>query len=392
MNDAPPKIIDSQTGLADLIDRLATDPRVAVDMEADSLHHYYEKVCLIQVARSADAGTQSPRGLEIFIVDTLAGLDLSGFFAALAKPVLVMHGADYDLRMLYREFTFTPGRIFDTQIGAQLLGVRQFGLAALAEQFLGVSLAKGNQKADWSQRPLPEKLLAYAAEDVRHMFVLADSISERLAASGRGDWHRQTCEAFILAQARGPDAARRNDPDLCWRVKGWQDLSPRELAMLRELWQWREEEAKAADRPPFKVLGNASLIDLARYAVAAEYAGLDAGPRLPRDFHGSRRARLEEAVLRGRQAEPAGLPRTFGARRSTTRRYSPKLMERLAAARNGCADDLGIDPTVLATRAELTALAQAPPPDLAAMRTQGVLLPWQVDVLGEKALAALHKR
>jgi ribonuclease D len=386
------QLIDTAPGLGRLILALRQADRVAVDMEADSLHRYREKVCLIQICVKVprvDEDAGGPDVLEAFLVDPLADIDLSAMLDVLKGRLLVMHGADYDLRMLHRDFKFIPERIFDTKIAAQLVGERHFGLAAVTEKFLGAAMDKGNQKADWSQRPLPEKLRVYGANDVLLLFDLADALDARLLELGRRDWHCQSCAAFIKDQAKDPDSSRREDPDLCWRVKGWQALSPVEQSMLRELWHWRDEESRAADRPPFKVLGNITLIALTQFAASRPDARLEDGPRLPRDFHGGRVERLRAAIDRGRQSAPAAPPPRRQSER-LFRPFSPKLMSRLISSRDACAAQLGVDPTLLATRADLTAIAAEPPANAEALR--GALLQWQIDLLWPGIMKAMGRR
>ena len=196
-----------------------------------------------------------------FIVDPLAGLDLSEFLSALADKPLLVHGGEYDLRMMLGSMHFRPKHgIFDTLPAAQLLGCDQLGLVALADKYLGVTLSKKGQRSDWSRRPLSEGQLSYAVDDTRHLAQLADILKAELEKLGRLDWHREMCERIVqFTQEEKPPA----DPERIWRIKGCRDLNNRQLAYVRELWHWREHEAQEADIPPFKVLGNQGILDLA---------------------------------------------------------------------------------------------------------------------------------
>ena len=224
---------------ADALDRLVADlaahpaDAVALDTEADSFHHYYEKACLLQLSRDGAA----------WLVDPLAGLDLDRLFALLSDRRLLLHGADYDLRLLSRGYGFRPREIFDTMVAAQLLGLKEIGLAALLSQRLGVTLDKSSQRADWSRRPLSPTLVAYAASDVLHLHALVASLEADLAARGRTAWHAEEC-ARLLAQDLSPAP---EDPETDWRIKGSNGLAPKERAFLRELWRAREERARALD-------------------------------------------------------------------------------------------------------------------------------------------------
>ena len=182
-------MIETSTALAELVARIATTARLGVDTEADSLHCYREKVCLVQVGL-ADADE---------LVDPLAELDLSPLLDALSRTEIVLHGADFDLRMLYRLGLDAPGKIFDTMIAARLTGVTQFGYSALVAEHFGATLPKGSQKANWARRPLPPKIAQYARNDTHFLLPLAELLERRLEVLGRLTWLEQSCR-----RARAP--------------------------------------------------------------------------------------------------------------------------------------------------------------------------------------------
>jgi len=258
--------VDSEERLAQLTEALATTSRVGLDTEADSLHHYFEKVCLIQLSFSGSH----------YVVDPLAGLSLTEFLEVLARRELIIQGADYDLRMMKKSFGFRPkAPVFDTMLAAQVLGYEKIGLAALAEKFCGVLLSKSGQKSDWARRPLSAKQLDYASDDTKYLEAIADALTRNLEESGRLDWHRECCERVV--ETSGLEA--KNDAKESWRVKGSSGLSPKELAFVREIWKWRDEEAQRRDRPPFMVLLNEDLIELVRWRVGHPAEPLMAGPK-----------------------------------------------------------------------------------------------------------------
>ena len=214
--------IQEPVALESLIQRIRGDKSVALDTEADSLHNYFEKCCLIQLSL----------GGEHFIVDPLSDLDLTGFLEALAEKPLIVHGGDYDLRMMRASMGFrTRGEVFDTMIAAQLLGFEQIGLASLIERFFDITIGKEGQKSDWSRRPLSEKQKLYAINDTRYLAELSQRLRGELAQRGRVQWHRESCRAMVDATER--DNSR--DPEETWRVKGSGRLTPRQLAYLREI-------------------------------------------------------------------------------------------------------------------------------------------------------------
>lgn len=350
-------LITTQTALGQLADRLANAAWVAVDTEADSRHCYFEKLCLLQVSH--------PDGDEL--VDTLAGLDLAPVFTAIQGKEIILQGADYDLRMLRRAAKFVPAAIFDTDMAARLAGLQQTGLGALVEKYFGVKMEKASQKADWAIRPLPEKMIRYAIADTHHLKPLADILRAELQRLGRLEWLRQCCDDLIRRSA----VDRERDPDREWRVKGWATLSRHGLSVLRELWHWREEEAQAVDRPPFHILHNERLVAIANAASHhKDYEHL-----IPPRMKPERRRRLLEAIHRGIQAGP--LPRTTGLRKAWTRptREFLQRLRHLEAVRDARARELGLAPSLIATRAAIEALAQDPAANI------GVLLPWQRELM-----------
>ena len=238
--------------LEDLVDTLLRSRAIGIDTEADSLHHYTEKVCLIQIAAFRGAS---------WLVDPLALRDLSPLAQVLADPSIlkVVHGGDNDVTSLRRDFGFSFRTMFDTSIAARLLGDTELGLQALVRNELGIELSKGSQKDDWSKRPLTAKQETYALSDVAHLMELATVLTERLAEAGRTEWAREEFAALAKLTA----AVKRTGPDEFRRIKGSEKLSRRSQAVLRELWRWREARAAAADRPPFKIVGPELLLSLA---------------------------------------------------------------------------------------------------------------------------------
>ena len=228
---------------------------MSLDTEGDSLHHYPERLSLVQVA--------TPDG-SVWLIDPLALPDLTPLapvFAG-AAPVLVVHAGDNDLGHLKRRYGFAFRSIFDTSIAARFLGGKALGLDTLLETWLGVTLPPSRQRDDWSARPLTPAQIDYAAADVRHLFALKTRLTDELGATGRLAWVEEECAA--LAAQIVPE--RVVDPDAYLGVKGARELSLRGLAILRELWALRESLARAADRPPFKILSEEILIAIARAA------------------------------------------------------------------------------------------------------------------------------
>ncbi len=333
-------MIDSDDKLAAFLPAVRGATWVAVDTEADSLHAYPEKLCLIQI--STIAGDE--------LVDPLGHINLDPLLDALNAHELIMHGADYDLRLLRKHHEFVPSAIFDTMLAARLLGFRQFSLCHLVETQLGVKLEKGSQKANWARRPLTERMEQYARNDTRHLKPLADKLKLELQQKGRLAWHQESCARLIDESTQ----LRPADLDSVWRVKGSHALSRPALAVLRELWQWRETEAIAANRPPFFILSHEKLVEFS--AAAATQRPVE--PLVPRHLSPRRRDGIAQAIKTALQLPPDKHPEILQhANRRPTETERRRFGE-LERRRNSHATQLGIDPTLIASRATLMDLAR----------------------------------
>jgi len=348
-------VIDTDQKLSGLLPQLRAADWIALDTEADSLHAYPEKLCLIQL---------SFPGVDE-LLDPLAGLDLKPAFAILGDRELILHGADYDLRLLRKTRGFVPSAIFDTMLASRLLGCREFGLNSLVSKYLNVTLEKGPQKANWAQRPLTTRMADYARNDTRYLKPLWDILVAQLREKGRLSWHRECCDCLIKDCAQ----IRPSDPDIVWRVKGSHRLAPAELGVLREIWHWRETEAVAANKPPYFVLTPETMVDLARAAVESR----SLKEIVPRHVSPRRRQGILEAIEKGLAAEKLpGILRSQPYRQSEAEK---RRMQDLEKRRDRRGTELGIDPTLIASRAMLVLLAK----DWA--RYQSELMNWQRELL-----------
>jgi ribonuclease D len=347
-------VIATTSQLEELLPEIARFSRVAIDTEADSLHCYREKLCLLQL--SLPSGD--------YVVDPLANFDLQPLVKALAGKIIVVQGADFDLRLLRRNLQFRAQQIFDTVIAARLLGLREFSLAALVQRYFGVELAKGSQKANWAQRPLPARMVEYAINDTHYLLPLAEKMEAELKAAARWDWFEQSCRRAVEQSL----VERSRDTEEAWRVAGAGKLRGRPAAILRELWKWRETEAESADRPPFHILQNSDLVR------AAE---LFHGEQVPdfRHFSGRRRQAFRDAANRALRMPENEWPIQ---RRRTGNRPTPEILRRteeLRQRRDRNTAELGLDPSFVASRSALEALASNP------TAAETLLVPWQRSLL-----------
>jgi ribonuclease D len=333
-------VIDTEAKLTILLPKLLDAQWLALDTEADSLHAYPEKVCLIQISTT--------EGDEL--VDPLAPINLDSLFDVFNGRELIFHAADYDLRLLEKHHQFRPSAIFDTMLAARLLGERQFGLSALVENHLGVKLDKGSQKADWAQRPLTEKMEVYARNDTHYLKPLADKLKAALEAKGRLAWHQESC-ARLIEECSRPAIV---DTDAVWRVKGSSILNRPALAVLRELWQWREKEAIAYCRPPFFVLSHERVVDIS-YAAAAQQPFENI---LPPKMSPRRRETLLEAVKAGLAVPPDQHPKILRPEFRRPNETEFRRFREIEKCRDAQAHELLIDPTLIASKSVIGDLAR----------------------------------
>lgn len=328
-----------------------------IDTEADSLHHYQEKLCLFQLAIQG----------RFALIDPLAISNMSPLLNLLEKCDLWLHGADYDLTLLKRSYGWTPPRFYDTQIAARLAGHRAFGLAALVAHYTGVTLCKSSQKEDWSQRPLPEKMQAYAVDDVRYLPELSARLMAELQAAGRVAWFEESCENL-----RSDVLARQvRDRDEAWRISGAGKFRPAGLALLRGIWRWREGMASERDVPPFRILNNQQMLTM---AADWEQSGR---VNIPSRWRGRWRTSFEEILMEVKNSDPETWPeRPKKLQRRCTDEERSRI-ELLCKSRDAKAEALGLEPSLLGSRAVLEdlVLSQMPPAEK--------MMRWQIEVLGD---------
>jgi ribonuclease D len=374
---ASPVWIRSPDELAALGRQLAGAAAIAIDTEADSLHHYPERLCLVQVAGA---------GGHVYLVDPLALPDLEPLRPVCADPATlqVFHSAENDLGHLKRRFGFTFARISDTMLAARFLGIRELGLDALLQRFLGIDPIPSQQKADWARRPLTPAQEAYAAEDVRHLIELNERLVNELRVIGRDAWLVEECEAL----AAQPVVERPVDEDSYRRLRGASRLDRLGLAILRALFRQRETWARAERRPPFKVLNPDTLVALAaarpgKRAELSEITGLT--PRLVERYGEG----IVDAIARGLAEPLVDEPRPERHRRPMIPPHVQRRAERLRAWRATAAERTGLDPGVLLPQRLIDALAAVPPDDLAALQSVPGLRRWRADTFGPEVLATL---
>lgn len=369
--DTPPK-------LAAFIEAVGRESRIGVDTEAASFHRYRDRIYLLQVS----SATQTA------LIDPLAVSDLGPAGALLADPQVekIFHDADYDLRVLDRDYGFRAVRLFDTRVAAQLAGEPAIGLAALLEKHVGVKLDKEHQKADWSLRPLTPPMLAYAAADTQHLLRLRDALEQRLRELGRLEWAHEEFKQLEALRWTGP---AEGDEEAYLRLKGAKGLPSRCLAALRLLHRWRETVAEREDKAPFRIIGNDALLGVSR-ALPLSPADLGRVRELPSSLARRHGQALLAAVASAKALPDAELPRLERRPRPQKDSGFDARMEKLKIARNRVATELGLEAGVLCGRTTLEAVARARPSDRGGLHQIVELRRWQVQALGDALLEALR--
>ena len=376
MNKTSYQTLSGVTEVRRLADELSRHSQIAVDVEADSLHHYREKVCLIQVSTNQDT----------WLIDVLAVPNADVLEAALscAGREVVLHGGDYDIRSLDRDFSIHFAQVFDTMIAAQFIGETEIGLASLLQKYCSIRLDKKFQKADWSIRPLPADMADYAAQDTAHLLMLSRILRGRLAELGRLEWVREECG--ILAKNRVTE--KRSGP-LFLTCKGAGKLQRRNLAVLEALLQSREALAQSLDRPTFKVFSTEVALCIAE-ALPTTFSKLLALEKIPRGISNRFGTVLLQAVADGMALPVSALPiypRTRGE-------ANPGIKAKLTALKEWRSQEeekLGLASGLIAPNWLLERIAESWPVTMSALTEITGIRHWQCSVWGERLLAFLSK-
>lgn len=377
MPSPAPLYLDTAEAVDQFLSGLSGVRALALDTEGASFHRFVDRIYLLQLSTADHEAVIDP--LPIGTPKRLGALIED------PQVELVLHDADYDLRLLHQDYGWQVRNLFDTRVAAQLLGIRAFGLAALLEQFFGMKLDKKHQRADWSMRPLTADMLDYAAQDTRHLLGLRDLLHQQLEKKGRWHWAK---EEFTRAEGTRWDADAAEGAFL--RLKGARDLTRRELARLRELVRWRDTIAAELDRATFRVAGNETLLDLARGAPSTRES-LFAVKGFPRGMHDARAQDALQAIARGNAVPESDLPRFPKSARWDKEPDFDDRVARLKAVRDAVAADLDLDPGVLCSRDRMEAVARRRPRHVEELESIPELRAWQREVLGEEFVRVLAR-
>jgi len=375
--DTKYKLVDTPEGLDHLVCILKDLDVMAVDLEADSMYHFQDKVCLIQLAA----------GHQIFIVDPIKLKSIKPLKSVFIDNRIrkIFHGADYDIRSLFRDFDIVIDNLFDTELACRFLGIQQSGLDAVIQSFFHVKLEKKYQKKDWSQRPLPHAMINYAAKDVQYLLQLSDILEKKLIQMNRLSWVEEECR--LLSTVR-PNTS--HDAPLFLNFRGAGKLSSRELAVLEEMLIWRREIARKKDRPLFKILGNHPILKLVHKKPRTTDELVESKLLSSKQLHMFGR-QLLAAIERGLNAPDDDLP-------VYPRRRAPRISEaasrrasRLKSWKEARAKGLSIDPALVLTKMQIMEIVKTTPANLRDLGRIGSLKAWQIQEFGEEIIECLKR-
>jgi ribonuclease D len=367
--------LDQPAQVDRFLDEISDVKELALDTEGASFHRFLDRIYLLQLSTRERSAIIDP-----LPIGSPAGL---GKLLQSKSVEVVFHDADYDLRLLHQDYGWHVTNIFDTRIASQLLGIKSFGLAALLEQFFDVKLDKKHQRADWSMRPLTPDMLDYAAQDTRYLLQLKDHMKRELERRGRLTW---AAEEFARLEGTRWEVEESMEGFL--RMKGARDLSRSELAVLREVANWRDTVAAQLDRATFRVMGNEALFELARRAPKS-VSELSAIKGMPKGMIDRAGADIIAAVRRGVEVPEAELPKFPRGQRWNKDRDFDDRVARLKAVRDETATRLELDPGVLCSRERLENIARSGAKSVEDLAAVPDLRRWQIEEMGAGFIAAL---
>jgi ribonuclease D len=368
---SPPVLIQDEQALRGLAKELRTHPHIAVDTESNSLYAYREQVCLIQFSIPE----------KDYLVDPLSLSDLSILEPIFSDPTRekVFHGAEYDLMCLKRDFGFTFANLFDTRLASRTLGRKRNGLQDLLSEAFGVQVNKRFQRANWGKRPLPQELLDYARYDTHYLLPLRHKLAQELQAANRWEEANEAFKVLTLVDPHNNGF----DPNGFWRISNARKLTPTQLAILRELYLYRDSQARKLNRPHFKVAGDKSLLAIAQ----AMPENLEALGILPGMTPGQVRRYgkgVLKAVQRGHRAQHPKPPKSKHVDDKIVARY-----EKLHSWRKKTARKRGLESDVILPRDMLWDIARAAPRDLKSLEKTMAPLQWRFKKYGSQILKTL---
>ena len=368
-----PELVTKPERFQRVVDALLNQPIISVDTESNSLFAYREQVCLIQFTIPG----------HDYLVDPLALKDISALGKVFANPKIekIFHAAEYDLLTLQRDFGFQFRNLFDTMVAARILGRSRVGLGSLLEEEFGIYVEKKYQRANWGKRPLPPEMLEYASMDTHYLIRLRNLLAKELKQTGRWVIAEEDFARLERVTGTPPEPNGAN----VWRVSGVYDLSPPQITILQELAQYREDQARSANRPLFKVIGDRTLVAIAEEApeTLEELAELPGMSRGQVRRHG--RALLQ-AVYDGKQKPPTKRPRIP---RKDDRVIA--LTDALRDWRKHAARKLSVESDIVLPRDVMDAIGEAMPKTRQELADLMQEVPWRYKEYGDQIYKIIQR-
>jgi len=381
-----PILVNNQAGFAQMLAHLRMQSVLGIDTESNSLFRYYPKVCLIQLTAYADPHQPDPTATVDYLLDPFAVRNISALGPLLTDLAteVIMHAAENDIIILQRDFGFQFSNIFDTQLAARILGWKQVGLAAILQEQFGIASDKNMQRTDWGQRPLTQKQVTYAQIDTHFLLALRMTLIDQLRKADR--WEEAT-EAFaFLRQVSYQEPASRT----FWQMKHTRDVPTAATNVLEALWQWREAEAQRRDWPPFKIMTDAQLTQLAQQQPAtiealAKVQGI--GAKVTKQYG----VQLLQVIQQGQQQSLPAPPEATLRPEQMVAKPVQNRYEALRHWRTSVAEKRGVQPDIVFTNSTLLTIAQLAPTTEEEIRTIPEIGPWKARTYGPAILATLKK-
>ncbi len=368
----PPILIERQDELLRLMPKLMSESHLAMDTESNSLYAYREQVCLFQISTHD----------QDYLLDPLRLEDMNPIRLLLEEAEIekVLHGAEYDVLCLKRDFNFRIVNLFDTRVALRTLGKEPTGLGDVIEQEFGVSINKRWQRANWGRRPLPQDLLDYARLDTHYLLLLRERLGKELHRQGRWEEACEECELIALSEP----AQNHFHPNRFWKIPNALQLDPTQAAILREIFLWREGQAQRENHPPFKVVGNKTLLVIAQ-AIPTNSQELELIPGLTISQYQRYGHELLAAIARGQKAPPPSRPKSERHSETMTIRY-----QRLKKWRKRVAEKRKVDSDIILPRDLVWEIAQKAPRTKEELHLLMTPLEWRFQQYGEEILRVIH--
>jgi len=379
MTDKPVRFqfVEKESDLEAIARKLEAEEIIAADMEADSMFSFREKICLLQIASRR----------RIVVIDTVKTRHLSVLTPVFTNPGIqkIFHGADFDIRSLYRDFGIEVNGLFDTELASRFLGFNETGLDAVLKNKFGIEMDKRFRKKDWSRRPLPPEMIEYAANDVAYLLPLAAALKRELKTAGRLSWVHEECEALSKVRTVPPSG---KEP-LFIKFRGAGRLDPNTLAVLEALLQFRIAMAEKKDVPPFKIMSNSAMIKLAKVKPGSlsKIKSSNILSKKQIDMYGRK---VAETVNRAARLPESELPRYPRRRAPVLPSSVHKRIKALKEWRSDVAARLALDPGLFLNKTMLTAIASQRPGDMDELENISGLKKWQRRQFGEELIKVLR--